>query len=67
VNVDYLILLFLRLNRVLKTSFTLNLLADKRLLPLIHDSFVLFVDIILVIHGLDTFLVELPEVLTEIG
>ena len=63
---DFILILF-RLHRVLQASLLDDLLALKRLLPLIHDSLVFLVDIVLVVHSLHTLLVKFPEELTEWG
>ncbi len=60
-----LVLFLFRLHRVLQASLLDNLLAVKRLLPLIHDPLVFLVDIVLVVHGLNTLLVKFPEELAE--
>lgn len=62
-----LILFLFRLHGVLKASLLDDLLALKRLLPLIHYSLVFLVDIVLVVHGLHTLLVKFPEELAEWG
>ena len=62
-----LFLFLFRLHGVLQASLLDDLLALKRLLPLVHDPLVFFVDIVLVVHGLHTLLVEFPEELAEGG
>jgi len=62
-----LILFLFRLHGVLQASLLYDLLALKRILPLIHDPLVFFVDIVLVVHGLHTLLVKFPEELAEGG
>lgn len=62
-----LILFLFRLHGVLQASLLDDLLALKRLLPLIHDPLVFLVDIVLVVHSLHTLLVEFPEELAEGG
>jgi hypothetical protein len=63
---DFILFLF-RLHGVLQASLLDDLLALKRLLPLIHDSLVFLVDIVLVVHSLHTLLVKFPEELAEWG
>ena len=60
-----LVLFLFRLHWVLQASFLDDLLAVKRLLPLIHDPLVFLVDIVLVVHCLYTLLVKFPEELAE--
>ena len=67
VHVEHLLLLLLRLNGVLKTLLSLDLLAEERNLPLVHQPLVLLVHVIFMVHRLYTLLVQLAEVLREIG
>ena len=64
-HINDLILLLFRLDWVLQPSLLDDLLALKWLLPLIHDSLVFFIDIVLVVHCLHTLLVKFPEELAE--
>ena len=66
-HIHDLVLLLFRLHGVLQAPLLDDLLALKRLLPLIHDPLVFLVDIVLVVHGLYTLLVKVPEELAEGG
>ena len=64
-HVKHLSLLFLGLDWGLELALSLDELLLEGLLPFVHETLVLLVDVVLVVHGLHALLVELAEVLAE--
>ena len=65
VDVEDFILLGSLLHGVEKTLLPLDLLSEQGLLPLVHNTLVLLVHVVLVIHSRHALLVNLSEKLTE--